>query len=286
MRPCTVVAPGRVTILAAMSEQDFELDRATRLEPLGDGRYGAQLTDAWAVFGAPNGGFLSALAAKAMRAASQAHPDPLTMSAQFAGRAELGPCEVHVETLRSGRTSTSMLARLVQGDRTFAVFTSSFGDLDAQTGPTLEEAPPIPVPDPDACTPAPQIPGMTPVFTQRFDLRYAPEAATWLTGRRTDKLVMGGCCRLVDRRPLDALAALLIADTYPPNTFNTFGPNGWVPTLQLTTYLRRRPVGTWLRVWVRSRAMIDGLLDEDAWLWDETGQLVAQARQLAVYRAR
>ncbi len=56
-------------------------------------------------------------------------------------------------------------------------------------------------------------------------------------------------------------------------------------TLQLTTHIRDRPAPGWLAARVSTRHPAGGLHEEDMELWDSTGRLVAQSRQLAVLHA-
>jgi hypothetical protein len=53
-------------------------------------------------------------------------------------------------------------------------------------------------------------------------------------------------------------------------------------TVELTVQLRARPAPGWLACRVTTRAVLNGLHDEDFEIWDSTGTLVAQSRQLAV----
>ena len=57
---------------------------------------------------------------------------------------------------------------------------------------------------------------------------------------------------------------------------------GWAPTVELTVHIRGVPAPGPLRCSFRSRFVHDGLLDEDGEIWDSTGVLVAQSRQLAL----
>ena len=95
---------------------------------------------------------------------------------------------------------------------------------------------------------------------------------------------LSGWIRFIDGREPDALACLLMADAFPPAVFGLLGLVGWVPTIELTVHLRRRPVPGWLlgRFW--SQDLSDGRVIEDGALWDASGQLVVQSRQLALVR--
>jgi hypothetical protein len=79
----------------------------------------------------------------------------------------------------------------------------------------------------------------------------------------------------------DVLFALLAGDILPPLLFN-MGRSGWAPTVQLTALLRGRPAPGWLRLEATSRVIRGNWFDEDYTVIDAEGQLVCQARQLAL----
>jgi acyl-CoA thioesterase len=74
---------------------------------------------------------------------------------------------------------------------------------------------------------------------------------------------------------------MLFADAFPPAILDLF-PARWVPTLQYSVYVRARPETGWIQASLRTRSMVDGLLEEDGELYDGAGRLVAQSRQLAL----
>jgi acyl-CoA thioesterase len=88
--------------------------------------------------------------------------------------------------------------------------------------------------------------------------------------------------RFKDSRPVDAIAAAVLVDAYPPVTSEIGQLKS--ATVQLTIHLRRRPVSEWVLAHVVTRHVIDGYHDEDVELWDENGRLFAQSRQLAILR--
>jgi hypothetical protein len=92
-----------------------------------------------------------------------------------------------------------------------------------------------------------------------------------------------GWFAFADAEPIDAIGLLLVADAFPPPIFNTGLPVARVPTVELTVHVRGVPEPGPLRCWFRSRFIHDGLLDEEGEIWDSTGKLVAQSRQLALF---
>lgn len=53
-------------------------------------------------------------------------------------------------------------------------------------------------------------------------------------------------------------------------------------TVQLTVHVRARPAAGWLACRAVTRTVAAGLHKEDVELWDSTGRLVAQSRQLGL----
>ncbi|MFN5883661.1 MAG: thioesterase family protein, partial [Burkholderiales bacterium] len=71
---------------------------------------------------------------------------------------------------------------------------------------------------------------------------------------------------------------------FPPSVFGLLGAVGWVPTVELTVHVRRRPAPGWMLGQFRTLDLSDGRMIEDGWVWDSQGQLVVQSRQLALVR--
>jgi acyl-CoA thioesterase len=91
-----------------------------------------------------------------------------------------------------------------------------------------------------------------------------------------------GWFRFRDREPVDTLGLLVAVDAFPPTAFFADLPIAWVPTLELTTHVRARPAPGWFACSFSTRFISGGFLEEDGEVWDATGRLVAQSRQLAL----
>ena len=91
---------------------------------------------------------------------------------------------------------------------------------------------------------------------------------------------MAGWIRFKDQRPIDSLALMLFCDAFPPSVFTRYGPIGWVPTIELSVHIRRRPKTDWIKGMFSTNDLSGDLFIEDGMLWDQNDQLVARSRQL------
>src|SRR2546430_13566462 len=95
----------------------FEFDRDTAVELIGDGRWAGAVAPGWSIGSAPNGGYLLAIALRAV-AGALPHPDPVAATGYYLSRCQVGPAEVSVEPLRLGRAHSTATARLIQSGET------------------------------------------------------------------------------------------------------------------------------------------------------------------------
>ena len=258
---------------------DFEADTAITAD--GDRRWTATLSDRWSILGAPNGGYLMVIAARALLATT-GRPDPLTITTHFHRSPSPGRVVLQVDTLHAGRSSSSALVRMSQDGTQVLTMMGICGDSAARRGPTGPLTPAPDLPPPDALAdPRGQAPGTpTPEFQRRFELRTRPGEPGWAHGRPSGNLETVAWLRLVDGQEPDPLVVVLMADALPPTVFE-LGMFSWVPTVEMTVHVRARPQPGWLRVAHRTRFLVDGALEEDAEVWDSAGTLVGQSRQLA-----
>ncbi|MDH4115916.1 MAG: thioesterase family protein [Acidimicrobiia bacterium] len=246
-----------------------------------NGTWTADLSPDWAVMGNANGGYLMAIAARAM--AAESGRQPVTLTAHFLSPGTAGPVTVSVDTIKTGRAFTTMRAELASGDRLVAILTGSFGDLRSLAGPVRVDAQPPALPPPEDCVRVePAAAGLPPPLTAHVDLRLHPEDASFGEGRPSGRPLFRGWLRPLPADELDEFMLLLAVDVFPPTVFNAAMPVAWTPTLELTAHLRAVPSGGWLRCQFSTRFITGGLLEEDGELWDDEGRLVAQSRQLAL----
>jgi len=257
-------------------------DRETAVEPLGAGRFSVQVSDRWNIGDNPNGGYLVSMALQALRHLGP-HQDPVSVTTHFL-RPGSGarPGEIHTELVRSGRSVTTGRASLVQDGKVRIEVLAALGDLSGGSGHDVDLTlpPPAGMPPVQECVDRNDLEqGVTLFIAERIDLRVDPAMSR---AGSTDAAEMRAWVRFTDERPPDTLAAVMFSDAFAPSFFTRLGRVGWVPTIELTVHIRRRPVPGWMVGRFVTEDLHDGRMIEDGWLWDAEGALVARSRQLAM----
>ncbi len=262
------------------------------LHPDGAGRYVGAVVDGWDIAGNANGGYLAAMAGRAMAHWAE-RADPISLTIHYLAPANAGPVELEPATIKQGKRLTTVSATLRSAGRPLLAALGTFGDAPSSAGlaaggppddGTLQrvEAEPPELAHPDECIRLAGGEGFPPPLMNRIDLRLKPADAGFASGHPPGNLLVEGWFRLLDGEPLDTTALLLAVDAFPPTAFFGGLPVAWVPTVELTAHIRRRPAPGWLRCRFSTRFVAGGFLEEDGEVWDSSGHLVAQSRQLAM----
>ncbi len=264
-------------------------DAATAVTLVGDGTYRAELDQSYSILGKPNGGYLLAVAARAATTElverGTNHPHCLAASASFVRAPKCGPAEVVVAVHRTGTTVSHVHAAIVQDGRVAVDTILSCGRLDAMGEPRYQEPCPVVLADLDHC---PRVapggpPGQGVTIMDRVELHLDPATTGFSRGEIGTVAEVRGWLRLAEGRAFDPLSLLFVSDALPPATF-PIGSSGWVPTIQLSAYVRGVPADGWLVARQRAKLVAGGLVDEVCELWDAAGRPVVQAAQLAMVR--
>jgi acyl-coenzyme A thioesterase PaaI-like protein len=259
-----------------------DFDRATAVARAEGGGVVAELDPGWDVGGGVlNGGYLLAVAARAAALESR-HPHPVAVSAAYLRATGPGPAVLDVTPGPAGRT-LAHAAVLLHG--------TDGPSLSVQvTTATLGDEPPLRSPAPPGAAPVEEClasdgtvagrPTKEVGLRHRVLTRLDPATAGWLRGEPSGEPVMRAWVRLADGADPDPFSLLLFADVLPPTSWS-MGLHGWAPTVQLQVLVRGRPAPGWCLVEARAEEVAGGWIDEDYRIWDSTGRLVAQSRQLA-----
>ena len=259
-------------------------DAATAVTRTEAGGLLAHLDPGWDVGGGVlNGGYVLAVVARAAVLDSP-HPHPVALSASFLRAAAPGPATVTVQSGPAGRTLAHSVCTLADAGGTALTVnatTATLGDDDPVWAAPMPDAAPV-----EECLSIAEHrhlapPGVTvPGLTLRVDTRLDPATAGWAFGQPSGEPHLRAWVRFTDDREPDPLALVTFADVLPPTGWG-MGRMGWAPTVQLQVLVRALPAPGWCLVEARAGEVAGGWLDEDYRIWDSTGRLVAQSRQLA-----
>jgi acyl-CoA thioesterase len=260
-------------------EARFDFDRDTAVNPTGDGLYEGLVTDRWqGLGGLVNGGYLLALSVNALLDVVP-HPDPLVVSGTFLRPGATGPTKISTQLVRAGRRLSTAEAALVQNDKEVVRTIATFAEVGGEGRTVMFGAPPE-LPPPDECVDpmgSVSLPGLTIADRVEFRLRAAPG---WMSGTPTNNPVYDFWLRFKDGRPPDTTSLVLLVDSAAPAILELGEMTS--TTVELTTHIRGRPAPGWLACRHQTRFVSAGYHEEDSEIWDSQGNLVAQARQLAL----
>jgi acyl-CoA thioesterase len=210
-------------------------------------------------------------------------PDPLVVSCFYLRPGSTGPAEVRTEVIRAGRTTGFGQASLYRDGKEVLRATAAYTDLAAAAargGLSYDGVQPPDQPPPERCVVVQRQTSPPITLVERIEYR-ATEIPSWVSGAPpSGNPVNEGWMRFADGREPDLLSLALFADAAAPAALE-IGVRA-TTTVELTVHLRAHPAPGWIAYRTLTRHLADGYHEEDAELWDSTGRLVAQSRQLAL----
>ena len=268
---------------------DFDL--ATQVveieERQGVKAFSGRVHPGWDIMGNANGGYLMALAGRALAEAT-GRADCMTLTAHFLAPCPATDIEITVTPVRSGRrfaTARAEMWAVIDGrSKQILQVLATMGDLASDPGgPTavVHTQPPI-TPIEDCLVLSTTSVNDFANIHGRLATRGEPADLGFRDGRPSGTAVMRGWFGFADGRLVDTRALLLASDAFPPAVFNLDVGTNWVPTVEMTVHTRAVPAPGPVACYFSTRHLRNGLLEEDGEIWDSTGVLVAQSRQLAL----
>jgi hypothetical protein len=257
-------------------------------QPGAGGVFEANLTEDWTIGPKIHGGVMVALCAKAAREGYRldgVSADPVAVSASFLSAPDPGPVRLHTSVRKRGRRIGLVEVELIQGDRACVRAVATLGEAEHDDEPLMSVhaavramslQPPAGTPAIGPGHPAAEINNLArgcwihPQITESLGDGQAPMFRIWVRPRD---------------EAIDEFFALMCGDISLPVSY-AVGRRGWAPTVQLTAYLRGRPVDGWLRVLCTATQIGRDWFDADHTVIDARGRIVVQSRQLALVPGR
>jgi len=252
----------------------------TAVTALNESRWQAEVHRGWRIGSVANGGYVLALVGRAFSEALN-QPDPLSINAFYLAPVALGQVEVSVESLSETRSTHFASADLRQEGELKLRATAAYTDLDKLKGPDWANVAPPQVPAFDDVA-APAMSHLE--IHQSIDMRMVQGAEVFTEGKTNDSGEFVAWLAHKDGaapRPIDLL---MFADIMPPPIFTIYGAYGWVPTVELTVQVRRKPAAGPLLARHTTHQVTRGVAETDTEIWDVNGDLAAMARQ--TYKVR
>jgi Thioesterase-like superfamily len=265
--------------------ESFDFDRVLSLTSTGDDTFQAQLDAGWTMNGTVvAGGYLFALTAQAARMCFADKPDPIASSAHFLAVCLPGEATLRVRRIKEGKLMATAAVDLIQGGETRVssiVTCTDMPRLAAGAGDFAQRYSRRPELGPTRDLPVSHFAleeGWAPMY-DKVHLHPSSDQAVIERDRRDG--TVRAMARFADGREPDPISLIMLCDTLPPVSYGA-GLTGWAPTIQMSVQLRAAPAKGWLTIEHSAHSIKDGVFDEDCLIWDSSGHLVAQSRQLAL----
>jgi acyl-CoA thioesterase len=216
------------------------------------------------------------------------HPSAINSNVYYLDRTEPEPAELHVEVLRTSRGSSMGQVKLIQNKKLTCLYSSLCSDFQymkgySGLGTTLPEIMnSVPEKDFKVMNYENFKVGSTPSFIQQLEMSVHPDHAWWDRSISND-VAEARCSAYLELKGgiADAYVLSYLADILPPVVQNKYGALGWIPTLALTCNIRQLPKTNQLFIDGLAKDISNGYFEQDCYIWDMDGNLVATSRQLA-----
>jgi len=206
--------------------------------------------------------------------------DPVSVTTHFLRPVQGGTdCRIEARLIRTGRTMATAQGTLSQDGKDRLVVIAAFGDVEtaAGIGPEIGPSPPELPPVEDCIARANLKQGVELPLLTRIDCVLHPDCV-----EPGDRAVVEGWVRFSDGAAASTLSLPCLVDVFPPSLTALVGNTGWVPTIELTTHIRRAPKPGWLRARFECDDLHKGRMIETGALWDSSGAVVARSRQIGL----
>jgi len=240
----------------APSVGQFPFDEVSKLAARGPGCFDAEVNSEWTIGGKPNGGYLLAMLGRAAASVS-AHAHVIAASAHYLHSPDPGPVAIRAELLRAGRSASQINAQMSQDGQACVEALLTTSQLDDAVAPYWDRGLPemSQVAYGDCARLIPHLPnGRRVAIMEQIEVRLEPGSMGFTTGHPSGRGELRGWLALPANEAFDPTSLIFAVDAFPPATFD-IEFSGWVPTLELTVYVRAIPAPGPVRVLQRAATM-------------------------------
>lgn len=244
-------------------------------------QYSVKVDESWLQGRTAFGGLSAALVVAAMNKQVAADRRLRALSVLFVGPVPVGQHAIQLRELRVGGSVSHMQGELICNDEVALSASAAYGK-DRPSEAALE-GPQMPkLGMPESLAKLPYIEGLTPAFTQHFDMRIEYGEIPFSGAKSAD---FGIWLRFPQQRPIDIAALIALADAPPMPGLNMIKPPGigsslsWY--LEFPCDLPAADASDWWYCDYRSAAAGKGYFHNNATIWGPDGKAVMFSRQVA-----
>jgi len=225
------------------------------------------------------GGIQAAIALKAMRTVAPQAP-LRSLQVTFVGPVPGGLVQARARVLRSGKSTTHVEARIVNGEETLATMVGVFGLARASVVNVRPPQPPVP---PGKAFEMRYVEAAVPAFTQHFKARWVQGGPPFTGATEHDNMIE---LAMRDKGQASEYHVVAMADFIPPIALSFLKERAAAASLNwmlelLVDDVSALPLEGW-RVDAHMVAAADGYTHQSLELWGPGGVLVALGRQTMV----
>lgn len=252
------------------------------LTDIDDDHFHVTYDDSWLQGRTAFGGLTAALVVAAMNRTVPADRVLRALSVSFVGPASPGQHTVRLRRLREGGSVSHLQGELVcDGDVATSVSAAFGRSRDSSFALTAPTRPAVKAPD--DCEAFPYIEGLTPAFTQHFEMRFSYGA---MPGAQAESADYGVWLRFREPTPGSVLSLIALGDVPPMPGFNTVkavksgSSLSWY--LEFPGDIANAAMDEWWYYDYRCQAAGGGYFHNYATIWNPSGEVAMISRQVAV----
>ena len=259
--------------------------RDTTVIKQSDNLYTAEVSENWSIGNTANGGYSMTLAARVMSEFLE-HKDPLSISAHYLDRVDFGSTEFHVTHLSSSKSLSTARVELIQDNKIKIIFIGTFTDFSFKNDMNIYERDVPNFPEYNSCEVIPYKEGFNPKLDKNIEKAYAQDSLWWKKDIDNPSSTLNLYMSWPEKDNVDLFDLVLFLDATTPPIYNKLGTVGWVPTISLASHVRGLPSEGPLKVIAKTEFVTGGFMEEDREIWDSSGKLVGQSKQMAKLRLK
>jgi len=252
-----------------------------------EGLFTAEVSPDWRAGRGPHGGYLAAMLLRALtETVDDPSRTPRSLTIHYPRAPDPGPVSIHTVIERSGRSLSTLSARMEREGSLCALALAAFSV--PWSAPEIAEMPIPQVAPPDPAREAGTMRAVgAPPFTRHLVFQQRVGNVPFSGSERP--MEIAGWLGLADGRPIDPLSLAFFCDALFPPVLVRLAQPAVCPTVDLTVHFRSAPSsarapdpGELCFARFCSCAVHEGFFEEDGVIWSADGSVLAHSRQLAI----